>query len=113
MNGNFKAPGFSCNQAVSTQSMLTCISAGDMGGVSEGEEVHVDALACRCKKGEPERQVGLDGWGEMCLAALGGLVFGSADATKEMASLGDQETTVVEPANQGVKVFIGDFGGGA
>jgi hypothetical protein len=52
--------------------------------------------------GIPQGQVGLDVDGEADVAALGCIVFGGVDLAQEMACLGDHETTVIEPSNQGV-----------
>ena len=99
-------PGFASDETVAAQAMFTGICARDMGGMAEGEEVHVNALACSLEEGEPECEIGLDGRGEADVTAFGGLVLGGSDATQEVASLGNQEATAVEMSDEGVKGLI-------
>jgi hypothetical protein len=111
VDGDFKTSGLAGHKTVATNVMLTSIDPRDMGWVTEGEVVDVDAGGSRCEEGKPKLQVQLDISGKGNVTVLGGAVLGCLNAAQKVVGLGDDEAAVVEAANEGVKVGVGDLAG--
>ncbi len=76
-----------------------------------GQEVEVNAAACGFEEVDPEAEVVELGVRQCDDALFGGVVFGCAEAAKEMPSLRDEVAAVVEAADQGFEGFVGYLGG--